>query len=378
MSAVKTHVRTNFERMRQTVALASPDCQSGAPSLRCPRLETAMTATLRDVADAAAVHPATASRALNPETAHLVNSVTAKRVREAATRLGYTPNPLARSLKTNRTHSLGAVVPDITNPLFPPILRGIEDIAEAAGFNVLIANTDNEAAREHSQVASLRARQVDGLILASARLDDPVVSSLVADSVPIVLVNRAEPDLPVSSVVGDDATGIRQLVQHLVGLGHRRIAHISGPLTTSTGVVRLRAFRQEVAEAGLDPAACPTIAAEGYHVDEGGRCLTELLDTNPEITAVVAANDLLAVGCYDALKARGLSCPTDLSVVGFNDMPFVDRVAPPLTTVRVHLYDTGAEAARQLLALLGDRTLPARSVVLPVTLVVRGSTAPPR
>src|SRR3712207_6432270 len=121
-----------------------------------------MTATLRDVARLAGVHPATVSRALNAETAHLVNSTTARKVRSAATKLGYVANPLARSLKTNRTHAVGAVIPDIANPLFPPIIRGIEDVAAAAGFNVLVANTDNEAARERSQVAQLRARQVDG------------------------------------------------------------------------------------------------------------------------------------------------------------------------------------------------------------------------
>ncbi len=336
-----------------------------------------MGATLRDVAVAAGVHPGTASRAMNAETAHLVNPTTARRVREAATRLGYVPNPLARSLKTNRTLSLGAVVPDIANPLFPPILRGIEDVATASGYNLLIANTDNEAAREQEQVASLRARQVDGLILASARLEDPVVSTLVADGVPVVLVNRVEPDLPISSVAGDDSTGIRQVVDHLVGLGHRHIAHIAGPLSTSTGSIRARAFRQEVAEVGLDPADCPVLEASGYLVEEGHRCLAELLRQHPGTTAVVAANDMLAIGCYDALRELGLSCPRDVSIVGFNDMPFVDKVSPPLTTVHLRLYDTGAEAARLMLELLKDRSLPPKSVILPVSLVVRDSTAPP-
>lgn len=340
-----------------------------------------MAATLRDVAEAAGVHPGTASRAMNPETAHLVNSTTARRVRDVAQRLGYVPNPMARSLKTNRTSSLGAVVPDITNPLFPPILRGIEDVAAAAGYNLLIANTDDDVDREHEQVAQLRARQVDGLILASARLADPVVSSLVADEVPVVLVNRVEPDIPVSSVAGDDATGVRQAVQHLVELGHRRIGHIAGPRTTSTGSVRERAFLDEITRAGLDAADCPVVVADAYRIDEGARCLAEMTAAAPDsgqVTAVVAANDMLAIGCYDHLATRGLSCPRDLSVVGFNDMPFVDKVAPPLTTVHLRLYDTGAEAARLVLGLLKDKTLPPKSVTLPVSLVVRGSTAAPR
>lgn len=336
-----------------------------------------MGTTLRDVADAAGVHPGTASRAMNAETAHLVNPTTARRVRDAASRLGYVPNPLARSLKTNRTLSLGAVVPDIANPLFPPILRGIEDVATAAGYHILIANTDNEAAREQEQVAQLRARQVDGLIIASARLADPVVSGLVTDGIPVVLVNRIEPGLPVSSVSGDDADGIRQAVRHLVSLGHRRIAHVAGPASTSTGNIRVRSFRQEVVEAGLAVEDCPVVEAAAYQIDEGARCMASVVAEHPTTTAVLAANDMLAIGCLDALPEQGLSCPKDVSIVGFNDMPFVDRVTPPLTTVHVRLYETGAEAARIMLALLRDGSLPPKAVTLPVSLVVRGSTAPP-
>ncbi|WP_283135654.1 LacI family DNA-binding transcriptional regulator [Rhizohabitans arisaemae] len=336
-----------------------------------------MSATLRDVARAAGVHVGTASRALNPETVGMVNSVTAKRVRDAADRLGYVPNPIARSLKTNRTLTLGAVVPDITNPVFAPIIRGIEDVAAAAGYNVLIANTDDEPRREQEQVASLRARQVDGLILASARLDDPVVSALSAAEVPTVLVNRVEPEHPVSSVAGDDAGGIRQGFRHLYDLGHRRIAHIAGPSSTSTGVTRRRTFRLEIGEFGLNPAQCPVVEAEAYRVEAGSECTATLLDAHPGVTAVMAANDLLAIGCYEELAGRGLSCPADISVVGFNDMPFVDKVWPPLTTIHVRHYDAGAEAARLMIDRLRDPSLPCKSVLLPVSLVVRGSTAPP-
>ncbi|WGX97107.1 LacI family DNA-binding transcriptional regulator [Nocardioides sp. L-11A] len=336
-----------------------------------------MSATLRDVAAAAGVHAATASRALNPETLGMVNPATAKRVREAAERLGYVPNPIARSLKTNRTLSLGAVVPDITNPLFAPIIRGIEDVAVAAGYNVLIANTDNEPDRERDQVASLRARQVDGLILATARIEDPVISTLIADKVPIVLVNRVEPDLPIFSVAGDDASGIRQALRHLHELGHRRIAHIAGPSSTSTGVVRRRTFQLEIGELGLAAEDCPIVEAASYQIEDGAGCLRTVLDEHPGVTAVLAANDLLAIGCYEVLAERGLSCPADLSVVGFNDIPFVDKVWPPLTTVHVRHYDFGAEAARLVLEQLRDPAISPKSVLLSVSLVVRGSTAAP-
>ncbi|AJE83449.1 LacI family transcription regulator [Streptomyces albus] len=340
-----------------------------------------MGATLRDIARMAGVHPGTASRAMNPDMEHLVNEATARRVRHAAEQLGYVPNSLARSLKTSRTQSLGALVPDIANPLFPPIIRGIEDVAAEAGFNVLIANTDDDPERERRQVASLRARQVDGLILASARRADPVVLALVAAGVPVVLVNRVEPVLCVPGVAGDDTDGIRQAVAHLHALGHRRIAHLAGPAGTPTGAARLDAFRRETAALGLDAAHCPVALATSYRTEEGARCTAELLDSAPGFTALLAANDLLALGCFETLAARGLRCPEDLSVVGFNDMPFVDRLTPSLTTVRVPQYDCGAQAARLLLSRLrapvpADET--AESVLLPLSLVVRQSTGPVR
>jgi LacI family transcriptional regulator len=335
-----------------------------------------MAATLADVARAVGVHPGTASRALNPETAHLVKPETAKRVRRAAKRLGYVPNPSARSLKTNRTLSVGAVLPDITNPLFPPIVRGIEQTLLPAGYSLVIADTEDNADRERDQVSGLLARQVDGLILASVRLEDPVVASLMERRVPAVLVNRVEPGFAVPSVSADDATGIRLVVDHLAGLGHTRIAHVAGPSSTSTGSSRLRAFRQALAESGLDPAVCPVIHAEAYSIAAGERCLVQLLTDTPGFTAVSAANDMLALGCYDALAQRRLNCPDDMSVVGFNDMPLVDRVSPGLTTVRIHPTDLGREAARLMLERLQDPSPPFKSVLLPVSLVVRGSTGP--
>lgn len=333
-----------------------------------------MAATLRDVAKAAGVHPGTASRAMNPETQALVNQATAKRVRRAAEQLGYVPNPMARSLKTNRSQSLGAVIPDITNPLFPPIIRGFEDVVADAGYNVLVTNTDNDPDRESKQIAELRARQVDGLIVATARFEDEALKRLVADQVPVVLVNRVEPNLAVSSVAGDDVSGIRQSVAHLKQLGHKRIAHLAGPQSTSTGTARLRAFRQEVIDQGLEFDESLVVICEAYQEEDGRVALLQLLDGESSFTAVIAANDLLALGCYDALRERGLTCPDDLSVVGFNDMMFVDKVHPPLTTVHIPHYEVGAEAARILLERLRDNTKSPVSVLLPVSLVVREST----
>jgi LacI family transcriptional regulator len=334
--------------------------------------------TLQDVADSARVHRATASRALNPATRHLVNDETAERVARIARSLGYRPNPIARSLKNARSASIGLIIPDLTNPLFPPIARGVEDVLGEVGYNAWIVNTDNDPAREAAAVQSMQSRSVEGFVFATARLEHPLVEQLAAAGSPIVLVNRrsARPDIP--SVTADDATGVTLAMRHLVELGHRKIVHLAGPQDLSTGRYRLRAFRQALQDHGLPDDPELLVVCPSWTEMAGARAVTGLLDAGVEFTAVLAGNDLLALGCYDALGERGLSCPADVSVVGFNDMPFIDKLSPPLTTVRLPHYELGAEAARLLLEHLQQPGRHPRSILLPLTLVVRQSTAPPK
>jgi LacI family transcriptional regulator len=342
-----------------------------------PRVVRMATPTLRDVAQLAGVHPATASRALNPQTRPLVNADTARKVLRAAESLGYSPNPIARSLKTARTNTVGLVLPDLTNPLFPPIVRGIEDVLSPAGYSALIVNTDNDLDREERQVESLRSRQVEGLIIATARREHPLLARLHRHGAKMVLVNRRVDGLDLPSVTADDDAGIGMAVAHVAGLGHTRIAHLAGPQTTSTGVARARAFRHAVRDLGLD--ADPALMVEcGYWSEtEGAAALRRLLDSGARFTAVVAGNDLIALGCYDVFAERGLRCPDDMSVVGFNEMPFLDKMNPPLTTVSIPHYEIGSEAARLLLDTIDEPERHPRSVLLAPSLVVRASTAPP-
>ena len=213
--------------------------------------------TLRDVARAAQVHPGTVSRALNAETRGLVNQETAERVIRAAEELGYRPNPIARGLKTNRSFTVGVLLPDLTNPLFPPIVRGIEDRLGAAGYTSLIANTDNDPDRERQDFEAMRARQVDGFITATARLDREFVAETAGLSEPIVLVNRRLEDESLPAVTVDDREGARLAVEHVVALGHRRVAHLGGPQELSTGHQRYLGFVAAMAAAGVevDPRA---------------------------------------------------------------------------------------------------------------------------
>lgn len=333
--------------------------------------------TLRDVAQLAGVHPATASRALNDETRRLVREATLRRVEQAARTLRYRPDHLARSLKTGRSSTIGVLVPDITNPLFPPILRGIEDRLARRGYVSLVGNTDNDDERERLVLEGMRARYVDGLVVATARRSHERLVELATPDLPIVLVNRVVEGHLLPSVSVDDQAGIRSAVSHLVALGHRRIAHLAGPQQLSTGFGRYEGFRAGVAAQGMAADEELVVFADAFSEAEGYRCARILLERRTGATAVVAGNDMLALGCLRALAEANLACPSAISLVGFNDMPFMDRITPPLTTVRVPHYETGAEAAELLLERLASADGPAKTVLLPPQLVVRASTGPP-
>jgi len=337
--------------------------------------------TLKDVALRAGVHPATASRALNPETRILVSEDTARRVLDAAEALGYSPNPVARSLRTRRSHTIGVLIPDLNNPLFPPIVRGLEDRLAAAGYVALIGNTDSDDQRERIIFDQMRARHVDGLVLATARLRHPLLAEASRAEIPVVLINRLAQDYSFPSVTVDNERGVRMAISHLAGLGHRRIAHIAGPQEMSTGLSRYRGFVTAMESSGLpvDPEA--VVFAKAFSVEEGLRCTRLLLDqcaarpNQAGCTAIFAANDMLAVGCYSALDEAGLNCPEEMSVVGFNDMPFIDRLRPPLTTIRFPHYQVGTEAAQLLLERIAEHTAPVKILYLAPELIIRGSTA---
>jgi LacI family transcriptional regulator len=333
--------------------------------------------TIQDVARAARVHASTVSRALSTRARPLVTPAVADRVRAAADRLGYVPDPVAAGLRTRRTATVGVLIPDLANPVFPPILRGIEAALGDAGYTAIIANTDNDPDRAVQALERLAARRVDGMILATATHGDPLVARCRRLGLPVVLVNRGGDSDGVSAVTNDDTRGIRLAVEHLVGLGHRRIAHVAGPGGLSTGAARRAGFFVAMRAHGLATSEDLVAEAGSYSIASGVGAAAALLGRHPGVTAIVAANDLLALGCYDELARRGLACPRDVSVTGYNDMPFADRFAPPLTTVRIAHRVMGVEAARVLLAEIASPRGRRQQIRLEPELVVRGSTAPP-
>jgi LacI family transcriptional regulator len=330
------------------------------------------------VAKRAGVHPSTVSRALNPATRHRLSAEVAARVIAAATELGYVPNGLAVSLRTRRSETIGVVLPDITNPVFPPILQGLETVLAEENYVAMMANAGPDPDHQRLVIERLLARQVDGLILATVTRHDSIVDLCLKARAPLVVVNRSEADHRVSAVVSDDLRGMRLAVDHLYDLGHRRIGHLGAPLNLSTGKGRLDGFLLAARDHGLDPTADEIALASAFSREAGREAAGRLLDRAPDLTGVVAANDLLALGLYDVLAARGIACPERLSVVGHNDMLFVDMISPPLTTVRIRHREMGEQAGRLLLRLIAGGTEGGMDVVLKPDLVVRASTAPPQ
>jgi LacI family transcriptional regulator len=333
--------------------------------------------TLRDVARKAGVHAGTASRALNTQTRALVNSDTAEKVIRAAKELGYRPNPIARGLKTNRSSTIGVLIPDLTNPLFPPIVRGIEDALATAGYTAILANSDNDADKERLLFETMKGRQVEGFIMATAERDHPLIEDAIAADVPVVLVNRTVDSSRAFAVITDDHRGAALAVEHLVKLGHTRIAHIVGPERYSTGKARHQGFLDAMKRANLKPDRSIIRFTRNFTESEGARMFRKLFEERKEFTAVFAGNDLLALGCYDVMAEAGLRCPKDISIVGFNDIPFLDKLSPPLTTIRIPHYEIGFRATELVLERLRNPETEPTTVLLEPELIVRGSTCPP-
>lgn len=332
--------------------------------------------TLADVAKAAGVHPGTVSRSLNDQTKKQVSEATVRKVRKIAKQLGYSPNTVARGLRTRKSMTIGVIVPDLTNPIFPPIVRGIDSYLLPRGYSVLVVNTDNNPTVEKKLFESLMERQVDGLIIATGHSEQDSIAEYHNRGVKAVMVNREAAGVPYPAVTGDDATGIRFAIEHLVSLGHKKFLHITGPLGYSTSRIRLQAFSDNCKRLGLNARIVKTTA---YSIEAGQSAMDKFLDLHPnEVTAVVAGNDLLALGVYHSLRLRGLRCPEDVSVLGFNNMPFTNDFQPPMTTVNAPHFEMGVEAARLILSQIDGVESGPIKVTLPVSLVVRGSTAPVR
>lgn len=333
-----------------------------------------MQITIRHVAKAAGVSITTVSRAINGT--GRISNTTRRRVLQYAQDLGYQPNELARSLVGKSTQTIAVIVPDITNPFFPELIKGIETVAGAREYLVLLCDSADDPIKAWTDLAALRRKQVDGIILAGVRLDGNRLAA-VTSGLPVVTVDR-EVQLPGASVVqSDHRKGAAMATQHLLDLGHRRVAHITGTPGLDVAEARRAGYAEvlELAGVGLDEAL---VMPGGFLEEDGYQAANELIRRNVDFTAVFAANDLSAIGALAAFEEQGLRVPSDVSVVGFDDIHLASYIRPRLTTVRQHICQLGARATEILIdQLWNDDPAEARHETLPVDLVVRDSTAPP-
>jgi len=332
-----------------------------------------MPVTLKELAARAKVHPSTVSRVANNDPSLRIAPATRTRIETLLRETEYRPNGVARGLKLRQTLVLAVVIPDITNPFFAAMFRGVEDSANQRGYQVLLCNTDGSPERQRSHLLSLAARRVDGVILASTFLNDPDVRWLRHQRTPHALVNRYSTEDEDPFVGSDDVLGATLATQHLIGLGHVRIGHLAGQPTISTGVLRRRGYLTALAEAGLE--ADPRLIVESGYVEEGGaQAVERMLSLENPPTAIFAVNDMTAVGAYGVARRIGLRIPDDLAIVGYNDIPLAGRLIPGLTTVHVPIHEFGSVAARMLLDQIDSGEVAPKRIVFAPQLVVRGST----
>lgn len=333
-------------------------------------------ATIHDVARDCGVSLSTVSNALAGKSN--VREETRQKVLATAERLGYRASMVARALRMQRSFTIGVLIADVANPASPDFVRGIEDMAVRENCTLLLCNTDGDEARQIAHMRSLLAQQVDGMVLISQYCEDATVRSLLDIGTPFVLLQRRSPLFPDDYVGADNFTGITEAMRHLTELGHRRIAFVRGPFESSTAQERFDAYLHNVAAHGLD--SDPELVCPGnYSVEGGYAAAMRFLALDRPPTAILASNDMSAMGVLNATAERGIEVPAHLSLVGFDDIQLASFPRIGLTTAHLPKRDMGAAAARLLMNRIGNKEpLPQQTIIFPTRLVVRGTTGPVR
>ena len=327
------------------------------------------------VAERARVSTATVSRVINGTAT--VSPKTAERVRDAIEALHFYPDISARTLGSGRSGLYGLIISDITNPYFPELVKAFEDIAVEHGQDVLIANTDYDPKRMELCVIRMLQRKVDGVAIMTSEMDDRLIHKFSHRQIPTIFMDTPKGMKGVSSVRVDYASGVKQAMEHLFGLGHQRVAFISGPLSLSSARIRARAFTRSLRQHGLH--AEPRLMQEANHRVEGGHAaMRDILNSGKPPSAVLASNDLTAIGAMGAIREAGLRIPEDISVIGFDDIALSAYTQPALTTLHVPRRELAATAFRSLLRDRDDltpQTHAKREHIIQPRLVIRHSTA---
>lgn len=326
---------------------------------------------MNDVAQEAGVHPSTVSRALDPTKQGRVKDSTRQLIIEVADRMGYRPDLVARGLQSGRTGTVGVVVADLANTFITPLVHGIAAELQSAQMLPMIAETQDDHVWMANTLDHMIGRRVDGIIALAARAADQAILEDATRIVPVVLLSRPLEGTSIPQVTHDDRGGGRVVAEHLHKLGHRVVAQLHGPSDVLNFPRRSAGFREVVEEAGMTEVVVPA-EADRPAIDDGARLMAALLDETADLpTAVFAHNDLMAVGALSVLRSRGLRVPEDVSLVGYNDVPIVGHLTPPLTTVRQRTLELGRHAGDAMVRLLRGESV--EDVVLDASLVVRGS-----
>lgn len=333
--------------------------------------------TLKDVASKAKVSIPIVSRVLNDSLDVRVHPETRERILRVAKELNYRPNAVAKSLKTRKTRMLVLFIPEVGNPVFPEIVRGVEEGAAEYNYTVFISHLGKKAIEKKMYLTILQERKADGLLLATAQLQDSIVNDLATTNLPFVLINRRA--LTTNNfVIVDDALGSKIAVEYLIEMGHRHIAHLAGPLIYDTLLRRFQGYRESLAKHGLpfDSSLVEECSFESY--DGGKNGMARLLSKGKKITAVFAVNLMVAIGAMACIKESGLRIPQDISIVALHDAPLAEVLDPPLTVVRMPLEEMGRKAVTSLINLL-EKNIPIVSQVLPpIGITIRKSVDKPR
>ncbi len=329
-----------------------------------------MNPTIKDVANLAGVHPSTVSRVINDDSR--ISEKTKNKVLLIIKKLGYTPNAIARGLKTKRTHTLGMLIPDITNPFFAEIARGVEDAANKNNFNVILCNTDDKLKKERTYLEILRGKRVDGLILGTAHIRDKSILELEKKKFPYILLSRNIEGLDKNCVIVDDVVGGIIVTEYLIKLGHRRIAHITGPPTVRAANNRLEGYKFALEKHQIEYHE--ELVEEGdFRIKGGYQAMKKFLELPEPPTAIFAANDLLALGAMQAIQKKKYNIPEDFCIIGFDDIRLASFVYPPLTTIRQPMLEMGALAVKMLLKIIEEGEFNQRKIVLKPKLIIRES-----
>jgi len=329
---------------------------------------------IREVAKRAGVSTATVSRTINNLP---VRPGTARRVRQAIEELKYFPNTQARSLVSGRSRIVGLIVSDITNPFFPELVKGFEEAATEKGYEVLLSNTGYDSLRMANGVRRMLERKVDAVAIMTSEMDASLTQQLAHRKIPMVFLDVGTVDDHISNVKIDYSNGISQAVEHLLELGHRRLAFISGPPDLTSARIRSSAFLDAMRKHGVIGDSS-WIEAGNHRIDGGFNAMSRIFERRPLPTAVLASNDLTAIGALRAIRKHGLHVPDDISVVGFDDIALAEFTEPPLTTVRLPREEIADRAFDALLTSLADTTRMGVEYMILPQLVVRESTAKAR